>query len=202
MKKWYINSVLLCMLLFISPTLFKITCHGFNFIESVVKVPPKKNACKIIRYDGVEEQENTTCRRSFLKLWGVSNLVFVAFVSSKSNAAVPEDDVKILKDGLDTLTALVDNWERATVDCNYADVPRELLEQKNKDLLLEKASTWALFDKSTSVVSCKRTNRLVRDYIGLTGKGPLVGAERRMLRKQIINLVDPELIDQYFSGEL
>lgn len=35
-------------------------------------------------------------------------------------------------------------------------------EAKNKEKLLKKASEFALFDKSTSVVSCKRTNRIVR----------------------------------------
>ena len=136
MKKWYISAVLLRRL-FISAVLLNITCHGFNFIESVVKVPPKNNAC-IIPYDRVEEQGNTS-RRSFLKLWSVSTFGFVAFASSKSNAVVPEDDVQILKDCLDTLTALVDNWERATVDCNYADVPRELLEQKKQGITFGKS---------------------------------------------------------------
>ena len=45
-----------------------------------------------------------------------------------------------------TLQKLIDNWEDSVVDCNYADVPRELLETKNKEQLLEKASTFALFD--------------------------------------------------------
>jgi hypothetical protein len=76
------------------------------------------------------------------------------------------------------------------------------LEQKNKDLLLEKASTWALFDKSSSVVlSCKRTNRLVRDYIGVTGKGPCVGAEKRMLKRQLIDSrVDPDSLEDYYMA--
>ena len=30
-----------------------------------------------------------------------------------------------------TLQKLIDNWERAVIDCMYADVPRELLETKN-----------------------------------------------------------------------
>lgn len=63
------------------------------------------------------------------------------------------------------------------------------------------ASEFALFDKSTSVVSCKRTNRIVRDYIGATGKGPLVGAEKRLLRKAVVERVDPESLDDYFSGK-
>ena len=45
------------------------------------------------------------------------------------------------------LAALLANWEKATIDCSVADVSRELLEQKNKEELLEKAKTFALFDK-------------------------------------------------------
>jgi hypothetical protein len=71
----------------------------------------------------------------------------------------------------DTLDTLLTNYKRATIDCTFADVPRELLETKNKELLLEKASTFALFDKSVSVETCKTTNRIVRDYLGVTGKG-------------------------------
>lgn len=79
-----------------------------------------------------------------------------------------------IEEATDTLVKLLQNWERAVIDCTYADVPRELLEQKNKELLLEKASTYALFDKSVSVVSCKTRVTIVRDYLGRTGIGPLV----------------------------
>lgn len=49
-------------------------------------------------------------------------------------------------------------------------------------------------------MSCKRSNRIVRDYIGATGKGPLVGAEKRLLRKGVVERVDPDLLDDYFSS--
>jgi hypothetical protein len=78
------------------------------------------------------------------------------------------------------LEALLDNWQDSVVDCNYADVPRELLETKNKEQLLEKASTFALFDKSVSVVTCKTSNKKIRDYLGRTGLGPLVGLNKRL----------------------
>ena len=79
-----------------------------------------------------------------------------------------------------------------------ADVPRELLESKNKELLLEKAKVSALFDKSASVVSCKTTNRVVRDYLGNTGKGPLVGMEKKL--RQGLDLVDnPDDFDDYLQ---
>ena len=96
--------------------------------------------------------------------------------SSKSNSSTgssssSDSDILQIKEATKALSSLIDNWTKATTECIYADVPRELLESKNKEQLLEKASEFALFDKSTSVVSCKRTNRIVRDYIGATGKG-------------------------------
>jgi len=51
-------------------------------------------------------------------------------------------------------------------------------------------------------VSCRRTNRLVRDYIGATGKGPLVGLEKRMLSRGkggVVDFVDPDMLDDYYS---
>ena len=50
------------------------------------------------------------------------------------------------------------------------------------------------------MVSCKRTNKIVRDYIGATGKGPMVGIEKRLLRKSIVDVVDPDNLDEYFSA--
>lgn len=94
----------------------------------------------------------------------------------------------------------LDNWKRATIDCTYADIPRELLEQKNKDLLLEKASTFALFDKSVSVETCKTTNRIVRDYLGITGKGPLVGMEKKLKRGLEYLEDDIDDLDTYVTG--
>jgi hypothetical protein len=97
-----------------------------------------------------------------------------------------------------TLGTLLENWKRATIDCTFADVPRELLEQKNKELLLEKASTFALFDKSVSVETCKTTNRIVRNYLGVTGIGPLVGIEKKL--KQGFDFVnDVDDLDQYVA---
>jgi len=95
-----------------------------------------------------------------------------------------------------TLHTLLNNWDRATVDCTFADVPRDLLEQKNKALLLEKASTFALFDKSVSVETCKTTNRIVRSYLGLTGVGPLVGIDK-VIRKALNLVVHVDMMDSY-----
>ena len=105
-----------------------------------------------------------------------------------------------IRDAQKTLGLLLTNWQRATVECNYADVPRDLLSADNKQLLLEKASTYALFDKSVSVESCKTSNRLVRDYIGVTGKGPLVGMEKKF--RKALDVVDPDSLDDYLSGKM
>lgn len=114
--------------------------------------------------------------------------------TSRINNPLPE-----LLEAQKTLGTLLDNWKRATVDCTFAEVPRELLEQKNKELLLEKASTFALFDKSVSVETCKTTNRIVRDYLGVTGKGPLVGMDKK-LKRGMDFLDDADDLDAYVAA--
>ena len=49
--------------------------------------------------------------------------------------------VSTLQEATGALSSLLENWEKATVDCTYADVPRELLEAKNKERLLEKVTS-------------------------------------------------------------
>jgi hypothetical protein len=98
------------------------------------------------------------------------------------SVSTPTSGLDEIRESTEALQLLLDNWSRAVVDCTYADVPRELLETKNKAELLEKAKTSALFDKSASVVSCKTTNRIVRDYLGSTGKGPVVTLDKALRR--------------------
>ena len=143
---------------------------------------------------------STIHRRGALQQIGKAFPIFSGAFPLIANAKEDESDVSMITDATDALSSLIENWERATVDCTYADVPRELLEAKNKEKLLEKASEFALFDKSTSVVSCKRTNRVVRDYIGATGKGPLVNLEKRLLKKNVVEQVDPDRLDDYFAA--
>ncbi|KAG7341650.1 hypothetical protein IV203_023603 [Nitzschia inconspicua] len=116
---------------------------------------------------------------------------------AKTAATVKTNPLDNLIEARDTLDTLLSNYKRATIDCTYADVPRELLESKNKEMLLEKASTFALFDKSVSVESCKTTNRIVRDYLGVTGKGPLVGIEKEIQRG--LDFIDPDDLDDYVA---
>ena len=41
--------------------------------------------------------------------------------------------------GMRTMDVLLRDWGELTIDCTYAEVPKALLETKNKELLLEKA---------------------------------------------------------------
>jgi len=146
-------------------------------------------------------------RDDFLKsLKGLVAVVPATFAIGQhdATAAAPpsmsvDDEIQMLRDGSEALGSLLDNWEKATVDCTYADVPRDLLEAKNKELLLEKAKISALFDKSASVVSCRKNPRIVREYLGATGKGPLVGAGKRFLKRSVADKVDPDSLDEYYS---
>jgi hypothetical protein len=139
-------------------------------------------------------------RRKFMS----STIVGILFttpsiVHAKTSETSASDEIEMIREASSTLKTLLDNWDKATVDCTYADVPRELLETKNKEQLLEKASTFALFDKSTSIVSCKKTNKIVRDYIGVTGKGPLVNVDKRMLKKNVVSYIDPDDLEEYYN---
>ena len=41
---------------------------------------------------------------------------------------------------------------------------------------------------------------MVNDYLGTTNKGPLVGAEKRLLRSAIVEMVNPDSLDDYFAA--
>eukprot|EP00980_Cylindrotheca_fusiformis_P009249 scaffold2018_cov113-Cylindrotheca_fusiformis.AAC.3 len=166
------------------------------------------HASPVIAFSTFTEAPNTTFdRRGWLHCFiGASTALCQVTLSAptishaKSLENRPkENPLKRLIEAQDTLDKLLSNWKRATIDCTFADVPRELLEAKNKELLLEKASTFALFDKSVSVETCKTNNRIVRDYLGVTGKGPLVGIDK--LLKLGLDFVDPEYLDDYVTGK-
>jgi hypothetical protein len=125
-------------------------------------------------------------------------LIGLSITPTRALAVSSDSTVAAIQDATQTLQTLLDNWENAVIDCTFADVPRELLESKNKEQLLEKAKVSALFDKSASIVTCKTTNRRVRDYIGATGKGPVVGLEKNL--RQALDLIDPDNLDVYVQG--
>ena len=63
-------------------------------------------------------------------------------LSADAGASAAAADVSArLTAGVRALDVLLRDWDELTIDCTYAEVPRALLETKNKELLLEKAST-------------------------------------------------------------
>jgi hypothetical protein len=150
--------------------------HADLSLPLTCTVPPIDNTALVV--------DRRSC---FNLMMGAATCTLACTANSAPAAAAPSSTViysreqvtELLQNAIDTLQTLLNNWSKAVVDCTYADVSRDLLETKNKELLLKKASTSALFDKSGSVViSCKTSNRVVRDYLGLTGKGPLVGLSK------------------------
>jgi hypothetical protein len=144
-----------------------------------------------------------TRRRAWIQSFGIgiiSGEIVLPMVSNAASkpAAPAESPLGHIIKAQETIDKLLQNWKRATVDCTFADVPRELLETKNKELLLEKASTSALFDKSASVETCKTTNKIVRDYLGATGIGPLVGIDKQL--RKALDYIDPDDLDDYVTG--
>ncbi|GAX14310.1 hypothetical protein FisN_1Hu508 [Fistulifera solaris] len=143
-----------------------------------------------------------TDRRSWLQtvIYTSGGILANTLMATPASATDPRTAlIKPIADARKVLQNLLDKWETSVVDCTYADVPRDLLEQKNKELLLEKASTYALFDKSVSVITCKTSNKKIRDYLGRTGVGPLVGLDKN-LRKAIELLDDPDRLDEFIQA--
>lgn len=172
---------------------------GFPAILIVISIP----LCRLARAYTTSEKAFISRRGWFRRVAGTTSALSNAaiVVPNRASAKTPESNkespLEQLLEAQNTLDKLLSNWKRATIDCTYADVPRELLESKNKELLLEKASTFALFDKSVSVETCKTTNRIVRDYLGVTGKGPLVGIDKQ-LRKGL-DFIDPDDLEIYVN---
>lgn len=72
---------------------------------------------------------------------GWMQVSFVSFVAvqhprtSYAKAPIATNPLENLVEAQETLDTLLTNYERATTDCTFADVPRELLESKNKALI-------------------------------------------------------------------
>eukprot|EP00617_Octactis_speculum_P005464 CAMPEP_0185776514 /NCGR_PEP_ID=MMETSP1174-20130828/85918_1 /TAXON_ID=35687 /ORGANISM="Dictyocha speculum, Strain CCMP1381" /LENGTH=204 /DNA_ID=CAMNT_0028464495 /DNA_START=173 /DNA_END=787 /DNA_ORIENTATION=- len=87
-----------------------------------------------------------------------------------SSAKVDVDDISRLKLGLAQLDILLADWDSATLNCKYAEVNKQLLEDKNKEALLDAATQNAMFDKGSTKSICKRDPEIVRLVLGLTDK--------------------------------
>jgi len=106
----------------------------------------------------------------------------------------PEDASSTIRAARDALSILMANWDKSTIDCSVADVSRDLLEQKNKAELLEKAATFALFDKDGAVMSCKEDNKKVRNFIG-----KLKNLDRQFASARDIIIDADGDLEEYFS---
>ena len=60
---------------------------------------------------------------------------------------------------------MLSSWGKSTTNCDIADVSSQLLSDGQKEELLEKAKTVALFDKDAAVMSCRQDNKKVRSFI-------------------------------------
>lgn len=162
-------------------------------------VPPPPPARKQQQHASILLMDRSTwCRRVAVAAFSLAPLLLPSRALAVSSDQASDPSIASIQEAADTLQKLLDNWENAVIDCTYADVPRELLETKNKEQLLEKAKVSALFDKSASIVTCKTSNRLVRDYIGATGKGPLVYIDK-VLRRGLDLVENSDDMDAYVN---
>ena len=135
-----------------------------------------------------------TSRRRFI-VGGVSTSILLKVPPPVFADSQTEDAVSTIRAARDALSSLLHNWDKSTIDCSVADVSRELLEQKNKEELLEKAKVFALFDKDGAVMSCKEDNKKVRNFVS-----KLKGLDKQFVaaRDRVIDK-DGDL-DEYFSA--
>lgn len=106
-----------------------------------------------------------------LTLLGSTTATAAAFPAraSAAESSYSKADFTRLKRGLYQLEVLLDQWDEATLNCNYAEVNKDLLSSDNKQALLSAASESALFAKGTTTKNiCKRDPEVVRKVMGLT----------------------------------
>mmetsp|Transcript_13652 Transcript_13652/g.27922 ORF Transcript_13652/g.27922 Transcript_13652/m.27922 type:complete len:249 (-) Transcript_13652:3-749(-) len=142
-------------------------------------------------------------RRGFFWKFGMSSATLITPISSYATPATPsEEAVGTLVAARDTLDFLLSNWEKTVIDCSTADVSRDLLESQNKEQLLEKAKTFALFDKDAAVLSCKESNGKVRQFINRLKRldGQFASAKFAVMEKDRDIERYFELVDTYNSA--
>ena len=120
-----------------------------------------------------------------------SSALLLAVLPARTSAAVPDR----LSSGLERLEVLLAQWKDVTIDCQYADVPRELLETKNKEKLLKQATQNALFDKSASINVCRSTDRAVRQALGTTATGPLSRLDKYLMTPDFLDSIPEDRLD-------
>lgn len=115
------------------------------------------------------------------------------------------DDITRLKRGLREIDYLLDHWDEKTLYCNFGEFQRELLTVENKQKLFDAAAKTGLldYDKSATMnVLCRRDPEVVRAFLGLSPQNnPLLSrADVLMKKPTVINLLDPDDLDDYFSA--
>ncbi len=138
-------------------------------------------------------------RRNTIFITGgsIAGVCFLVGPTPAAAAAAAGLSPKEAKDTLfaarDSLKQLLDNWEKATIDCTSASVDNTLLATENKEKLLEKAKTSALFDKESAVMSCKSSSTKVRAFISkLKNLDKVFAAARNILNDDVD-------LDQWFA---
>jgi hypothetical protein len=114
-------------------------CYSPNSSDCIkIKVPSASASSHLVSSVShhYSRRKSFSIIRSLLCAAAVAPLPLAAKEQPTTNSDVP-----ILKESTEALSSLLENWQKATIDCTYADVPRELLEAKNKDKLLEKVET-------------------------------------------------------------
>ena len=95
--------------------------------------------------------------------------------------------VQQLLRGQAVLEDVLARWKELTIDCNYGEIRRELLEQDSKEALLKAASTTS--KSATMVTVCKTSGRLVREALG-ADQSPLNNLSKLLEKPAVVQRVD------------
>eukprot|EP01038_Epipyxis_sp_PR26KG_P005056 gene5056-7058_t len=134
-----------------------------------------------------------------------------AIISSKSaskpssiSQSIDMNDITRFKKGLREIDFLLSNWDKKTIYCNFGELQRDLLSNKNKDKLIAAAAVGGLldYDKSATMnVVCRQDPEIVRAFVGLTNENlTLKNADLLMKKPSTLNIIYDN-INNYDSKE-
>jgi hypothetical protein len=129
------------------------------------------------------------CAGAAVALWGA--------LCIPEALAAPSGDTTAqrLRSGLATLDDMIAKWAELTLDCNYGEINRALLETDNKQQLLAEASGTS--KASTTVTMCKSTAGRIRPGLGVTGEGALARVDALLSKPATLQRVDPDALEAY-----
>jgi hypothetical protein len=132
------------------------------------------------------------------------NFIGIPVANAKTQVVVDPSDIYRLKRGLKEIQYLLDNWDEKTTYCNFGEFKRELLDTKNKQVLLDSAAKLGLldYDKSATMnVKCRSDPEVVRAFLGLTQENLLLTRADDLMRKQSsINRVNEDNLEDYLAA--